>query len=122
MPLVSVVMPVHNSAATLGPAVRSVLTQTHSDLELLVTDDASSDDSMDLLQDFARQDERVLPKAAPEQGGAGRARNLAMERARGDYIAFLDSDDMWLPEKLERQLAFAASGTAPLTFTSKGAD
>ncbi|MFJ3145413.1 glycosyltransferase family 2 protein [Streptomyces halstedii] len=118
MPLVSVVMPVYNSASTLGAAVRSVLTQTHSDLELLVTDDRSTDDSMDLLREFAERDERVLPESAPEQGGAGRARNLAIERARGDYVAFLDSDDMWLPEKTEKQLAFAAEATAPLTFTS----
>lgn len=118
MPLVSVVMPVYNSAATLGAAIRSVLTQTHSDLELLVTDDKSSDGSMDLLMEFARQDERVLPVSAPERGGAGRARNLAIERARGDYVAFLDSDDMWLPEKTERQIAFAAAGSAPLTYTS----
>ncbi|TDC67643.1 glycosyltransferase family 2 protein [Streptomyces hainanensis] len=118
MPLVSVVMPVYNSAATLGAAIRSVLTQTHSDLELLVTDDKSSDDSMDLLMEFARQDDRVRPESAPERGGAGRARNLAIERAKGDYIAFLDSDDMWLPEKTERQVEFAAAGEAPLTFTS----
>ncbi len=83
MPLVSVVMPVYNSAATLGPAVRSVLTQTHGDVELLITDDRSTDDSMELLRAFAEQDERVLPESAPEQGGAGRARNLAMQRARG---------------------------------------
>ncbi|MFA7764744.1 glycosyltransferase family 2 protein [Streptomyces sp. NPDC051366] len=118
MPLVSVVMPVYNSAATLGAAVRSVLSQTHSDLELLVTDDKSSDGSLDLLMEFARQDERVKPKSAPDQGGAGRARNLAIERARGDYVAFLDSDDLWLPEKTERQIEFAATGDAPLTFTS----
>nr|QQZ01598.1 glycosyl transferase [Streptomyces sp.] len=118
VPLVSVVMPVYNSAATLGAAIRSVLTQTHSDLELLVTDDKSSDGSMDLLMEFARQDERVRPESAPEQGGAGRARNLAIERARGDYVAFLDSDDMWLPKKLERQTDFAATADAPLTFTS----
>lgn len=73
MPLVSVVMPVHNSAATLGVSVRSVLAQTHTDVELLVTDDASCDGSMDLLREFARQDERVLPESAPEQGGAARA-------------------------------------------------
>ncbi|MEV5509509.1 glycosyltransferase family 2 protein [Streptomyces orinoci] len=118
MPLVSVVMPVYNSATTLGAAVRSVLTQTHSDLELLVTDDQSSDGSMDLLREFAEQDERVLPKSAPDRGGAGRARNLAIERARGDYVAFLDSDDLWLPEKLKRQLDFAKAGDAPLTYTS----
>ncbi|MDT0544031.1 MULTISPECIES: glycosyltransferase family 2 protein [Streptomyces] len=118
MPLVSVVMPVYNSAVTLGTSIRSVLTQTHSDLELLVTDDASSDGSMDLLREFARQDERVLPESSSERGGAGRARNLAIARAKGDYIAFLDSDDMWLPEKIERQIDFAAAGDAPLTFTS----
>lgn len=118
MPLVSVVMPVHNAAATLGPAVRSVLAQTHADVELLITDDASSDDSMEMLRELARQDERVLPEAAPQQGGAARARNLAIARARGDYVAFLDSDDMWLPAKLEKQLAFAATAATPLTFTS----
>ncbi len=118
VPLVSVVMPGYNSAATLGAAVRSVLTQTHTDVELLVTDDQSSDSSMDLLMELAAQDKRVLPKTAPERGGAGRARNLAIERARGDYVAFLDSDDLWLPEKTEKQLAFAAEGDAPLTFTS----
>lgn len=117
MPLVSVVMPVYNSAATLGAAIRSVLAQTHTDLELLATDDASTDESMDMLKDFARQDERVLPEAAPK-GGAARARNRAIERARGDYIAFLDSDDMWLPTKAEQQLEFAARVDAPLTFTS----
>lgn len=118
MPLVSVVMPVHNSAATLGPSVRSVLAQTHTDLELLITDDASSDDSMDLLTELARQDERVMPEAAARQGGAARARNLAIERAQGDFIALLDSDDMWLVTKLEKQLAFAATAGTPLTFTS----
>ncbi|MGK4579904.1 glycosyltransferase family 2 protein [Kitasatospora sp. HPMI-4] len=118
MPLVSVVMPVYNSAATLGASIRSVLAQSHSDLELLVTDDGSSDDSMDLLMEFARQDERVLPEPAPGRGGAARARNLAIGRARGDYVAFLDSDDMWLPDKVERQIDFAATADAPLTFTS----
>ncbi|MFD8594516.1 glycosyltransferase family 2 protein [Kitasatospora sp. NPDC059646] len=118
MPLVSVVMPVFNSSRTLASSIRSVLAQTHVDLELLVTDDMSSDDSMDLLMEFARQDERVLPQQAPEQGGAGRARNLAISRARGDYVAFLDSDDLWLPGKLEQQTAFAEAAGVPLTYTA----
>ncbi|MFJ4418540.1 glycosyltransferase family 2 protein [Streptomyces sp. NPDC088925] len=118
MPLVSVIMPVHNAAATLGPAVRSVLGQTHADVELLITDDASSDGSMELLRELARQDERVLPEAAAQQAGAAKARNLAISRAKGDYVAFLDSDDMWLPTKLEKQVAFAATAGTPLTFTS----
>nr|BEK66801.1 glycosyltransferase family A protein [Kitasatospora purpeofusca] len=118
MPLVSVVMPVYNSAQTLGAAVRSVLAQTHIDLELLITDDGSTDGSMDLIMEFARQDNRVLPQSAPERGGAARARNLSIARASGDYIAFLDSDDLWLPSKAERQIEFAATVGAPLTFTS----
>lgn len=118
MPLVSVIMPVHNSAATLGASIRSVLAQTHADLELLVTDDASGDGSMELLEEFARQDERVRPEAAPGRGGAARARNLAISRARGQFVAFLDSDDLWLPAKLEWQLDFAATAGTPLTFTS----
>jgi glycosyltransferase involved in cell wall biosynthesis len=111
-------MPVYNSAATLGAAIRSVIAQTHVDWELLITDDGSSDESLDMLRDFARQDERVMPEPAPERGGAARARNLAIARARGNYVAFLDSDDMWLPAKLDRQLGFAATTDAPLTFTS----
>ncbi len=118
MPLVSVVMPVYNSATTLGASIRSVLAQTHTNLELLITDDASTDGSMDLLKEFAARDERVLPEPAPGRGGAARARNLAIARARGHFVAFLDSDDLWLPEKLEHQLAFAATAGAPLTFTS----
>lgn len=118
MPFVSVVMPVHNSAATLGASVRSVLAQTHLDLELLVTDDASTDDSWELLTDLAHADERIKPAKAPRQGGAAVARNLAMQRASGDYVAFLDSDDLWLPAKTERQLEFAAGAGVPLTFTS----
>ncbi|MEV7616199.1 glycosyltransferase family 2 protein [Streptomyces sp. NPDC089799] len=118
MALVSVVMPVHNSAATLGASIRSVVAQTHTDWELLITDDASTDGSMELLAEFARQDERIRPEPAPAQGGAARARNLALERARGDYVAFLDSDDMWLADKAEKQVRFAAEAGTPLTFTS----
>lgn len=118
MPLVSVVMPVYNSAATLGASIRSVLAQTHTDWELLITDDASEDESMDLLRELAEQDERVRPEAAPGRGGAARARNQAIARARGEFVAFLDSDDLWLPAKLEQQVGFAASAGTPLTFTS----
>ena len=118
MPLVSVIMPVHNAADTLGASVRSVLGQTYVDLELLITDDGSTDDSWDQVQQFADDDERVRPQRLPTSGGAARARNAAIGRARGNYVAFLDSDDMWLPEKLAKQVAFAETAETPLTFTS----
>lgn len=118
MPLVSVIMPVHNRADTVGPSVRSVLAQTHTDWELLITDDGSRDDSWEQISQFAADDDRIRPRRLPTSGGAARARNAAIARARGNYVAFLDSDDMWLPAKLERQLGFAQTTGAALTFTS----
>lgn len=117
-PLVSVIMPVHNAATTLGQAIRSVQAQTHTDWELLAVDDASTDTSWDLLHAAAADDARILPVRSPDPLGAARARNRAIDRARGAWVAFLDSDDMWLPTKLERQLAFGDDTAASLTYTS----
>lgn len=118
MPSVSVIMPSYNSIRWLGDAIRSVLDQTHTDLELLVTDDASTDGSQDLISMLAASDARVRPRFLTRNGGAARARNASLTQARGDYVAFLDSDDLWLPHKLERQLGFAQIVKAPLTYTS----
>lgn len=118
MPLVSVVMPCYNSELYLGAAVQSVLNQTHTDLELFLVDDASTDATNELIAELARSDERIRASHLVVNGGAARARNHALQRASGDYVAFLDSDDLWLPRKLERQLAFAAVVGAPLTYTS----
>jgi teichuronic acid biosynthesis glycosyltransferase TuaG len=118
MALVSVVMPCYNTEPYVQAAIRSVLDQTHADLELLVVDDASTDGTADIVAALADVDERVVLLRRAENGGAARARNTALERARGDYVAFLDSDDLWLPRKLERQLGFAAVVGAPLTYTS----
>lgn len=118
MPFVSVIMPVYNSADTLVQAVRSVQAQDHTDWELLVTDDGSTDGSDELLADLAREDERIKPARGPGRSGAAGARNLAIDRAGGDMIAFLDADDMWLGGKLSRQLSFAEDTSAALTFTS----
>ncbi|UFU02225.1 glycosyltransferase [Ruania suaedae] len=118
MPLVSVIMPVHDAVATVGAAIRSVQEQSHTDWELLITDDASTDGSWDLVQRLAEEDSRIKPARAEVSGGAARARNAAIDRAAGSYVAFLDADDQWLPRKLARQLAFAADTAAPLTFTA----
>lgn len=118
MSLVSVVMPCYNAESYVGAAIRSVMAQSHVDLELLVVDDASTDRSASVIADLARQDERVSLLRRTVNGGAARARNDALERVAGDHVAFLDSDDLWLPLKLERQLAFAEIVGAPLTYTS----
>lgn len=118
MPLVSVVMPAHDAAGTLGASIRSVQAQSHPDWELLVTDDASGDDTWRILSEAAQLDSRILPERSEEQLGAAAARNAAIERARGEYVAFLDADDLWLADKLTRQLAFASATHAPVTFTA----
>lgn len=118
MPLVSVIMPAHNATDTLGASVRSVQAQSYSDWELLITDDGSGDDTWAQIEQLAADDERIRPQRLPVSGGAARARNASIARARGNFVAFLDSDDMWLPEKLQRHVAFAATARTPLTFTS----
>ncbi|SEE98351.1 glycosyltransferase family 2 protein [Ruania alba] len=118
MALVSVIMPVHDAATTVSAAIRSVQHQRHQDWELLITDDASTDESWEVVRGLAAEDERILPQRTTSSGGAARARNAAITRARGSQVAFLDADDQWLPDKLERQLDFARTTGAPLTFTS----
>lgn len=118
MALVSVVMPCFDSEPYVRAAVCSVLAQTHADLELIVVDDASTDASADVVAELAREDDRVTLLQRRRNGGAACARNDALGRVRGEYVAFLDSDDLWLPHKLERQLRFAEVVGQPLTYTS----
>ena len=105
--LVSVIMPTYNSGKYLADSIESVLNQTYQHLELLITDDCSSDaDTIDLLKKYQQEDNRVKVVFLKENGGPGVARNNSIERAQGQYIAFCDSDDRWVPNKLEIQLAF----------------
>jgi glycosyltransferase involved in cell wall biosynthesis len=99
-PLVSVVMPVHNGQAFLAQAVESVLAQTYQPIELIAVDDGSTDSSRDILASFGSQI-RVVRQA---NAGVSAARNQGIAHANGDYIAFLDQDDWWLPEKVARQV------------------
>lgn len=101
-PCVSVVMANYNGARHLAAAVRSVLTQTLGSIEVLIADDASSDDSLKVIEDAAGSDPRVRVLATTVNGGPGAARNRALEAARGEYIAIFDSDDLMAPDRLER--------------------
>jgi len=101
-PTVSVVIPTYNRAHLLGRAIQSVLNQTYQDFELIVVDDGSSDNTEEVVTNFA--DPRINYLRHEQNRGAATARNTAIKTARGEYIAFLDSDDEWLPEKLDKQM------------------
>ncbi|NYT76876.1 glycosyltransferase family 2 protein [Alcaligenaceae bacterium] len=105
MNLVSVIMPAFNTQETIATSASSVLAQSHRSLELLIIDDGSTDSTVSISQHLSRQDERVRVIRQEKNGGVAMARNRGIEQARGRYIAFLDADDLWMPDKLERQLA-----------------
>ena len=100
IPTVSVVLPTYNRAALLPRAIASVLGQTFGDLELIVADDASTDDTAEVLARFA--DPRLRQVRRPQRGGSSAARNTGIAAARGEFVAFQDSDDAWLPDLLAR--------------------
>lgn len=106
MTIVSVVTPLFNCAGYLDRTVKSVLSQSFQDWEMIMVDDCSTDDSFSVANSYAMQDGRIRVIRLPENSGAAVARNTAIKAARGRYIAFLDSDDQWLPHKLETQLRF----------------
>jgi glycosyltransferase involved in cell wall biosynthesis len=101
-PEVSVVIPMYNAGRTIRAALCSVFAQTYRDFEVLVVDDGSTDDTPESVAFFGG----AVIYLAQANGGPGRARNAALARARGRFIAFLDADDVWFPQKLERQVAY----------------
>lgn len=103
-PLVSVVIPTYDRLALLRDAVESVRAQTFADWELVVVDDGSTDGTLEYLDALARVDARIHPLALPHSGTATTVRTAGVTASRGEWIAFLDSDDLWLPRKLEVQL------------------
>lgn len=96
--------------------IESVLKQTYSDWELLITDDCSTDNSREIVKEYCKKDARIKLFCLKENSGAGIARNNSIKEASGRYIAFLDSDDLWVPEKLERQLKFIKNNNYKFVF------
>jgi teichuronic acid biosynthesis glycosyltransferase TuaG len=117
-PTVSVIMPAYNAKAYLEEAIRSVIDQTFQDWELVVVDDASSDDTPKIVQALASQEPRLVAERLAENRGVGYCRNRGLELAKGRFVAFLDGDDRWHPEKLSRQLAFMRQKKAVFSFTA----
>lgn len=105
MELVTIITANYNGREYLARAIESVLGQSYPNIEYLIVDDGSTDDSTDIIKDYASRDSRIQTIFLPRNCGVARARNTGIENSTGKYIAFLDADDMWAPEKVEKQLA-----------------
>lgn len=116
--LISIVTPLYNGSLFLESTVNSVLSQSYTKWELIVVDDLSTDNSVEIIQSFINLNSRINLIILTKNSGTAVARNKGIEAAKGRYIAFLDSDDVWLPNKLERQLDFMQSHNYPFTFAA----
>lgn len=114
---VSIIMPNYNCERFIHETIDSVLNQTYTNWELLIVDDCSTDKSVKIIQEYCENDERIKLFVNEKNSGAAASRNWALREATGMWIAFLDSDDLWLPEKLEKQLAFMVEKGYSFTFT-----
>jgi len=117
-PLVSVIMPSYNSSEYITESIESVINQSYQNWELLITDDCSNDNTQKIVKEYCITDKRIKLFINKENGGAGVARNNSIENASGRFIAFLDADDQWLPEKLTKQIAFMLKNKYEFTFTA----
>ena len=116
--LVSIITPCYNSEKFLDECISSVLNQTYKNWEMLIVDDNSSDNSSTLIKLYSKQDDRIKPVFLKDNLGPAMARNKAISIAKGRYIAFLDSDDVWLPNKLKLQIDFMQLNNYSFVFSS----
>ncbi|MBW4636270.1 MAG: glycosyltransferase family 2 protein [Iphinoe sp. HA4291-MV1] len=103
LPLVSVIIPAYNAEAFISRTLQSIISQTYGNIEILVVDDGSRDKTVEIVESFAQKDSRIILLKQSNSGVAS-ARNLAIENSRGEYIAPIDADDIWYPQKLEKQV------------------
>lgn len=118
MPKVSVITPAYNAEKYLKQTIKSVQKQTFSDWEMIISDDCSTDDTVRIAEEMAEKDQRIIVVKNKYNLGVASTRNSAIEKANGQYIAFVDSDDLWLPHKLEEQLEFMEENKYVLTYTN----
>ena len=117
-PLISIITPAYNSSQYIGEAVNCVKLQSFSNWEMIIVDDCSMDNTVEIIKEVIKEDGRIRLIQLPKNSGAAVARNTAIQNARGRYIAFLDSDDLWYPEKLEKQVTFMQENDIAFSFTS----
>ncbi|EJL6386193.1 glycosyltransferase family 2 protein [Vibrio parahaemolyticus] len=115
--LVSIIMPSYNSESTISESIDSVICQKYRDWELIIVDDRSTDDTWQIIQKYVKRYNNIHAYQNKENQGAGASRNFAIEQAKGRFIAFLDSDDLWMENKLAEQIPFMLENNYPLTYT-----
>ena len=115
--LVSIVMPSYNTAPFIAESIQSVLAQSYKDWELIIVDDCSTDNTDDAVRPYL-SDERIKYLKNEKNVGAAVSRNRALREAKGEWIAFLDSDDLWMPEKLEKQIRFMEKNGYHFSYTN----
>lgn len=116
--LVSIIMPAYNCGDFIGITLDTVINQSYKQWEVIIVDDCSSDNTAEVVKEYMNKDERFKYHKLDRNSGAAVARNTAVELARGKYIAFLDSDDVWFPEKLSKQISFMEENNYLFTCTS----
>lgn len=115
---VSIIMPSFNAAKFIAASIQSVIDQTYSNWELLITDDCSKDDTVKIVEQYLVKDNRIKLFSTGKNSGPACARNKSLENATGKYIAFLDSDDIWVSNKLEMQINFMKEKNIAFSFSS----
>jgi teichuronic acid biosynthesis glycosyltransferase TuaG len=116
-PLVSIITPSYNSEKFIFDTIQSVQNQTYQNWEMIIVDDCSTDQTVSIIEQFVNNDSRILFFQLAINSGAGIARELALSKAKGNYISFLDADDLWKSLKLEKQLQFLKDNNSHFTFS-----
>lgn len=115
--LVSIITPTFNTEKYIRETLQSVLNQSYKNWEMILVDDASTDQTVSIIEEFAQKDGRIKCFKLSKNSGNGFARNVALEKASGKYIAYLDADDLWISSKLEKQIQFLKRNNLPFTFS-----
>ncbi|HDR7367087.1 glycosyltransferase family 2 protein [Bacillus toyonensis] len=116
--MISIIIPTYNAERFILNTINSVKTQTYKNWEIIIIDDCSSDKTLQIVKEQQAIDKRIRIIKLKNNSGAAIARNTGINSSKGKYVAFLDSDDLWLPEKLEKQLAFMQENDIAFSFTS----
>lgn len=117
-PLVSVIMPCYNMASYISDSIKSVVSQTYPYWELLIVDDASTDKTVSIIESYSQTDSRIKFAIKTQNSGIADTRNQCIQMAQGQFLAFLDADDIWHPEKLEKQLKFMIENKVGFTYST----